>query len=61
MTIVLKILGIGYLTEFTADIAEDFNNKIVASKVILGGKVAICVMSLPILKELLALLLSLLS
>lgn len=59
--IILKIIGVGYLTEFTADIAEDFNNKIIASKVILGGKVTICIMSLPILKELLALLLSLLS
>ena len=61
LTHILKIIGVGYITEFTADIAEDFNNKIIASKVILGGKVVICVMSLPILKELLALLLALLS
>ena len=61
ISVVLKIIGVGYLTEFTADIAEDFNNKIIASKVILGGKVTICAMSLPILKELLTLLLSLLT
>ena len=59
--LVMKIIGVGYLTEFTADIAEDFNNKTIASKVIFGGKVTICIMSLPVLKELLMLLLSLLS
>ncbi|MBP3581821.1 MAG: stage III sporulation protein AD [Clostridia bacterium] len=61
LSLILKIIGVGYITEFTADIAEDFNNKIIASKVILGGKVVICVMSLPILKELFVLLLSLLA
>ena len=61
LSVILKIVGVGYITEFTADIAEDFNNKIIASKVILGGKVIICVMSLPILRELFIMLLSLLS
>lgn len=58
---ILKIIGIGYITEFTADIAEDFGNKVIASKVILGGKIVICGMALPIVKELLSLLLSFLS
>lgn len=58
---ILKIIGIGYITEFTADIAEDFGDKVIASKVILGGKIVICGMALPIVKELLSLLLSFLS
>ena len=59
--VVLKIVGVGYITEFTADIAEDFGNKNIASKVILGGKIVICAMSIPIIKSLLTVLLSLLS
>ncbi len=59
--IVLKIIGIGYITEFTADIAEDFGNKNIASKVLLGGKLVICGMAIPIIKKLLTVLLSLLS
>jgi len=59
LTFVLKIIGVGYITEFTADIAEDFGNKSISSKVILGGKIIICGMSIPIIKDLLSLLLSL--
>ena len=56
MTILLKVIGVGYITEFTADIAEDFGNKTIASKVLLGGKVVICGMTLPIIKKLLSIL-----
>ena len=59
LTTILKIVGVGYIVEFTADIAEDFDNKTMASKVILGGKVVICGMTLPIIKNMLSLLLSL--
>ena len=61
LSVILKIIGVGYITEFTADIAEDFGDKVVASKVILGGKVVICGMTLPIIKNLLGILFSLLS
>ena len=53
ITVLLKALGVGYVTEFTADIAEDFGNKIIASKVLLGGKIVLCGMTLPILSKLL--------
>lgn len=59
--VVLKIIGVGYITEFTSDIAEDFGNKNIASKVLLGGKIVICAMAIPIIKNLLSVLLSLLS
>lgn len=59
-TLILKVIGIGYIVEFTADIAEDFGNNIIASKIILGGKVVVCGMMLPIIKKLLSLFLSVL-
>ena len=54
--LIFKIIGIGYITEFTADIAEDFGNNIISSKVIIGGKIVICGMALPVIKDLLAIL-----
>ena len=60
ITIILKALGVGYLTEFAADIAEDFGNKIIASKVLLGGKIVLCGITLPVISKLLNLLFSLL-
>ncbi len=59
--LLLKIVGIGYICEFTADIAEDFGNKAIASKVLLGGKVVICGMTVPVIKELLSMLFAFLS
>lgn len=52
VTPILKIVGVGYITEFTADLAEDSGNKMLANKVIFGGKIAICVLAMPILKKL---------
>ena len=49
---IIKVMGVGYITEFCADIAEDSGNKFIASKVIFGGKIAICVMAFPIIKQL---------
>ena len=52
----LKVIVVGYITEFTAEIAEDFGNKIIASKVLLGGKIVICGITIPIIKNLLSVL-----
>ncbi len=60
VTVLVKALGVGYITEFVADIAEDFGNKIISSKILLGGKIVLCGMTLPIIKKLLDLLFSLL-
>lgn len=49
---IMKVLGIGYITEFTSNIAEDCGNKSIASKITLGGKIAICALAFPILKQL---------
>lgn len=51
--ILLKIVGVGYLTEFAGGILNDFGSAAIAEKVVLGGKITIVVMSLPILQSLL--------
>ena len=58
--ILIKIIGIGYLVEFGASICEDSGNSSIANKVILGGKIAIFIMSLPIIQNLFNLILELL-
>jgi len=48
----LRIVGIGYLTEFAAGICSDSGNNSMATKVILGGKVMILVLAIPIINNL---------
>ena len=59
-TILIKIIGVGYLTEFGASICDDTGNSSIASKVILGGKIAIFIMAIPIITNLFNLILDLL-
>ncbi len=49
---IFKIIGIGYLAEFSASVCEDAGNKSMANKVILSAKIIILVLSLPILNSL---------
>lgn len=49
---VIKIVGIGYVTEFSAGIVEDSGNKSLAEKMVMAGKVIILAVSLPILTAL---------
>lgn len=49
---VIKIVGIGYITEFSAGIVEDTGNNSVAEKIVIAGKVIILVVSLPIITSL---------
>lgn len=48
----IKIVGVGYLTEFSSGILNDFGSSAVADKVVLGGKITILLLSLPILEGL---------
>ncbi|MBQ8749121.1 MAG: stage III sporulation protein AD [Clostridia bacterium] len=59
--IVLKIIGIGYLTEFTANLCSDSGMNSVADKVLLGGKVVILIVALPIINTLIEIITSLLN
>lgn len=54
--ILLKIVGVGYLTEFSAGILNDFGSNAVADKVILGGKLTILILALPIIESVLKLM-----
>lgn len=51
-TAVLKIIGVGYLTEYSASIAEDAGCASIARKLQFGGKVVIFLMSISIVTEL---------
>lgn len=48
----IKIIGIGYLTEFAANICEDAGSKSVAGKILLGGKICIMIVALPVVQAL---------
>ena len=46
----VKIVGIGFVAEFSAGIVEESGSKALAEKIALGGKVIIFIMSIPIIK-----------
>ena len=52
----LKIVGVGYLTEFGAGILTDFGSATIADKVSLAGKLTIVLLSMPIVESLLGLI-----
>ncbi len=48
--ILFKIIGVSYVAEFSASIAEESGVKSIADKIILGGKMIILVASFPIIE-----------
>ncbi len=59
--VILKAMGLGLLSEVTADICRDNGAAAIASKVEFGGKMAILSLSLPILRKLIDLIAEFLS
>lgn len=59
--LLLKIVGVGYVTEFGANICSDSGNSAVASKILLAGKLAIFVLAIPIIKSLIQILASIMA
>lgn len=57
LSILIKITGIAFLTEFAVSICNDSGESAIASKVDLAGKVIIISMSIPIISSLLETLL----
>ena len=51
----LKMVGIGYLVEFSEGILNDFGQNSLADKLIFCGKILILVLAVPILESILAL------
>lgn len=60
-SIVLKIIGIGYLTEYSSSVATDAGCASIAQKLQFGGKIVIFLMSMSIVKSLVDVVSTLLS
>lgn len=56
--VLLKIIGVGYLTEFSANLCTDSGNSAIASKIMLAGKLVIFVLAIPIIKSLIDIIVS---
>ncbi len=54
--ILLKIVGVGYIAEFSAGILNDFGSQAIADKVVLGSKIVIVMLALPVFQSLLTLI-----
>ena len=59
-SVVLKIVGLGYVTQFSSDICRDFGVVSIAQKVELAGKIAIFAVALPIVMGMINMVLELL-
>lgn len=59
-SLILKIVGVGYLAEFTAGICSDAGVAGLGDKVLLGAKIVILTMALPILNNIFDIVLELL-
>lgn len=56
----IKIVGVGYICEFSANICADSGNTALQSKVLLAGKLTIFVLAIPVLTSLVELIVSIL-
>lgn len=54
--ILLKMVGIGYLIEFSAGILTDFGQNSVAEKLIFCGKIIVLILAIPVLESVLTLI-----
>ena len=54
--LILKIIGIAYLTEFAYSICVDMGSKSVGDKIVLAGKITILIKCFPIINSLLDLI-----
>ena len=59
--VILKVLAVAYITDFTAQLCKDAGEGAIGSKVELAGKVIIFYLAMPILSAILELIKSLLS
>ena len=46
---ILRIIGIGYITEYASSVCEDIECQSIAKKIQLSGKIVIFIMALPII------------
>lgn len=55
LKILIKIVGVGYITEFGAGVLQDFGSNSVADKITLAGKITVVVLAMPVIESLLSL------
>ena len=55
ITVLVKAVGICYITQFASDTCKDAGQTAISGKIELAGKVAICISALPLYKDLLSL------
>ena len=60
LSILLKITGIAFITEFAVSICSDSGEKAIESKIKIGSKIIIIAMSIPIITSLLELVIEIL-
>ncbi len=60
LKIVLKIIGVGYLTEFSANVCNDAGSSSIADKILFAGKIIILFIALPIVTRILEIIMELL-
>ena len=58
IAIILKVIGISYLAEIGASVCKDAGESAIASKIEMAAKILILTLSVPIIKSLLTLLVS---
>ena len=56
--VLIKIVGVSYITEFSANICVDSGNSALSSKILLAGNLVIFVMAIPIITSLVELIVS---
>lgn len=54
----IKIVGIGYISEFSANLCADSGNTALQGKVLLAGKLTIFILAIPIITSLIELIVS---
>ena len=58
--LLLKIVGIGYIAEFSSSVCADSGCKSIGEKILFAAKVVIMIMALPIIKDLFMLIVEIL-
>jgi stage III sporulation protein AD len=60
LSTILKVIGIAYIAEFGSQICKDAGENAIASKIELGGKLIILVLTIPILTALMEVIIDIL-
>ena len=60
LKILLKIIGVGYLTEFAASVCNDSGNTSIGDKILFAGKIIILVIALPIVTQIIEIIMEIL-